>query len=219
MSAQVDQAGPLRQPQTQTDYNNDTASQTGKSKLRVQKSPKQQQEEFHGPSDADLNTLEEAKPYADIHEGSEMEFEEEGWASNAVSTDNEEDRKSPKDKAAAKRSKLKKIKEQQRNRRPDDEGSTDEEYDHNQEQELQKGAKAALENIDRSVTIIPPEILDVYQRGYLIARTWWNGKLSGGQKRKLENINHEIRATTARIDPKAPETAHLFPWQEIHDHI
>lgn len=43
--------------------------------------------------------------------------------------------------------------------------------------------------------------------------------MSGGQKRKLENINHEIRATTTRIDPKAPETAHLFPWQEIHDHI
>lgn len=40
-----------------------------------------------------------------------MEFEEEGWALNAVSTDDKEDRKSPKDKAAAKRSKLKKIKE------------------------------------------------------------------------------------------------------------
>lgn len=111
MLAQVDQAGPLRQPQTQTDYNNDTALQTGKSKLRVQKSPKQQQEEFHSPSDADLNTLKEVKPYANIYKGSEMEFEEEGWALNAVSTDNKEDRKSPKDKAAAKRSKLKKIKE------------------------------------------------------------------------------------------------------------
>lgn len=97
----------------------------------MQKSPKQQQEEFYSPSDADLNTLEEVKPYADIYEGSEMEFEEEGWASNAVSTDDKEDGKSPKDKAAAKRSKLKKIKEQQRNRRPDDKGSTDEEYDHN----------------------------------------------------------------------------------------
>lgn len=219
MSAQIDQAGPLSQPQTQMDYANDAASQIGKSKRKVQKSSKQQQEEFHGPSDADLNTLKEARPYADAHEGSEMEFEEEGWASNAVSTDDEDNEKSPKDKAAAKRSKLKKIKEQQRSGGLEDEGSTDEEYDHNQEQKLQTGAKAALENIERSVTVVPPEILDIYQRGYLIARTWWNGKLSGGQKQKLENINREIRATTARIDPKALGTAYLFPWQEIHDHI